>query len=71
VHPDHSEEQFFEGIRALKESEILNWSLPKYDSVKDLLNYWKIMWIKIQESDAILFTYIMSLRKINEDLIAS
>jgi len=54
----------FSKIIALKEdSRKLNWCLPKRDSIKELLPFWATMWIKINDSDQIIFNFVEKLKK--------
>jgi len=66
-HFRYRKEQFEKGIIALKNSKILDWSIPKRDSIKELLPFWATMWIKINDHDQIIFTFVESLKKERDD----
>ena len=66
-HFEYRAEQFERGISALKKSKVINWSLPKRDCIKELLPFWATMWIKINDHDQIIFTFVESLKKERDD----
>ena len=68
-HFRYRKEQFEKGIIALKNSKVLDWSIPKKDCIKELLPFWATMWRKIQDNDQILFNYIDTLKKERDEEI--
>ncbi len=68
-HYKYGKEQFDKGIIALKNSKVLDWSIPKRDCIKELLPFWATIWIKIKYHDEVVFNHIETLRKQRDEEI--